>query len=332
MSGKQGKPPAKTRPAGFVLLAVLALFILWSAPAFSAPAQQREPLGSLTALGEVHVNDAAAPAESQIFSGDVLRNGGTGSAIFTLAGKGSFKIYPFTEVVFTGAPQYTAELKLGKVVTSWNGAAGMNLRAGSSVVAAVAEGEQSTSQIEARSDGSFLVSCLDGSVGVIPLQGGKGAFIEAGQSLNVSAQGELSGLAQPARRSASAAPSTPASVKNPPDMRTRKSHRRVLLIGLAAVGTGAVAALLSVSRPGTATSNPSVSLAPTASPITSSSSPSTTNSSNSPNSSPPSNPVPPPQPSPPPSQPSGPGDGCQGHHHHGNGCDPHVVMGLTLHF
>jgi hypothetical protein len=171
----------------------------------------------------------------------------------------------------------------------------MSLRAGSSVVAAVAEGEQSTSQVEARSDGSFLVSCLGGSVGVIPLQGGKGVFIEAGQSLNISAQGELSGLAQPATLSVSTAPSPPASVESPPDVRIRKSHRRVLLIGLAAVGTGAVAALLS-SRPRR--------------PI----------------------PLHPRNLRHPPSQPSGPGDGCQGHHHHGNGCNPHVVIGLTLHF
>ena len=39
------------------------------------------------------------------------------------------------------------------------------------------EGEQSRSNIEAPSDGSFLVTCLGGSVGIIPLGGGKGVFI-----------------------------------------------------------------------------------------------------------------------------------------------------------
>src|SRR5579863_2477201 len=160
---------------------------------------QRQALGSLTTTGDVYLNSASAASESTVFAGDVLRTSATGTAMFTLADNGSFRISPNSEIVFAGAPQYAAELKLGKVVmNSLNGPMGITLRAGSSVVVAVAEGEQSTSTIEAPSDGSFVISCLGGSVGVIPLQGGKGIFITRGQSVGVSAQGELSAMSAPA--------------------------------------------------------------------------------------------------------------------------------------
>jgi hypothetical protein len=170
---KKVKPSAKIYALIFALLQLLALYQLSSAVAYGAPQeQQRRALGSLTTVGEVHVNDAVAPSDAPIFAGDVLRSAGTGSATFTWSGQGSLQIYPNTELAFTGEPQYAAELKFGRVVmNSWRGATGMNLRAGNSVVLAVAEGEQSVSNIEAPSDGSFLVTCEAGSVGVIPLQG-----------------------------------------------------------------------------------------------------------------------------------------------------------------
>ncbi len=162
--------------------------------------EQRQALGSLTTTGEVYLNTSEAPAQATVLAGDVLRTSPGGTAMFTLAGNGSLRISPNTEIVFAGGPQYAAELKLGKVVmNSFNGPMGITLRAGSSVVVAVAEGEQSTSSIEAPSDGSFLISCLGGSVGVIPLQGGKGIFIREGQSVSVSPQGELSAMSRSGR-------------------------------------------------------------------------------------------------------------------------------------
>ena len=284
--------------------------------------QQREALGSLTTAGEVFLNSAVTPAESTVFAGDVLRTSPSGTAMFTLAGNGSFRISPNSEIVFAGGPQYAAELKLGKVVmNSLNGTMGITLRAGSSVVVAVAEGEQSTSSIEAPSDGSFLISCLGGSVGVVPLQGGKGIFIREGQSVSVSPQGEFSMSAQ-AELSAAA----PGSTETAPAARQKHSHARWILIGVGAAGAVAAAAILSASGSGASANSPTVaassgSVAPPAS--------------NPPTPAPPGPPQPtPPQPQPPPpqppSQPNPPGgDGC---HHHKKNCQQNVVIGFAFHF
>jgi hypothetical protein len=263
-------------------------------------------------VGEVSLNGAAAPTQSTIFPGDVLRTGGTGSATFSMSGKGSFRIYPNTEIIFTGEPQYAAELKLGRVaMNSLNGATGINLRAGGSVVVAVAEGEQSISNIEAPSDGSFLVSCVGGSVGVIPLQGGKGIFIRAGQSAGISAQGELSAVSRQAPPSAAR-----ASAETVPAARQKRSHARWILLAVGAAGAGVAVALLSSSASGT--------------PSTSSASGSSSNNPPAPDPPPPSQPSPQPTPPPPPTpQPPPPGHNCHDHPKH---CQPHVVIGFAFHF
>jgi hypothetical protein len=299
MREKGAKPTAKIHSVIFVLQ-LLALYQLSSALAYGAPQeQQRQTLGSLTTVGEVYVNDTVAPSDSPIFAGDALRSAGTGSATFTWSGKGSLQIYPNTEILFTGEPQYAAELKFGRVVmNSWGGATGMNLRAGNSVVLAVAEGEQSVSNVEAPSDGSFLVTCEAGSVGVIPLQGENGIFIQAGQSVSISAQGELSAMGPQAAPSAG-----PISKEPVRDVRAPRSYRRWILIALGTAGAGAAAGILSSRHPRTPSNSPSASPTPTSS-SSASSSTSTSTSSSSPS---PSNPAPPAPPNNnPPSNPSNP--------------------------
>jgi len=239
----------KAWPTVLVFIQVLTLqflISLWAQGAGLPQEQQKTSLGSLSTFGEVYVNDTIAPLETTIFSGDVLRTGGAGTAIFTLSGKGSFKISPDTQIVFTGDPQYVAELKAGSVVmSSLSGATGINLRAGNSVVVAVTEGEQSSSNIQASSDGSFFVSCLDGSVGIIPSQGGSGLFIQAGQSVSISPQGaELSTEKRPTTTPQVPAPSptTPA----PPTVQPKRSNTRWIIVGAAgAAGIATVAALAS---------------------------------------------------------------------------------------
>jgi hypothetical protein len=269
----------------FVLLQLIALYHLSSALAYGAPQeQQRQALGSLTTVGEIHVNDGVAPPSASIFAGDVLRSSGTGTATFTWSEEGSLQIYPNTEIVFTGEPQYAAELKFGRVVmNSFHGATGMNLRAGDSVVLAVAEGEQSVSSVEAPSDGSFLVTCVAGSVGVIPVKGGNGLFIQAAQSVHISAQGELSTMDPQTAPSAG-----PSSTEPVHDVRPPRRYRRWILIALGTAGAGAVAGVLSSRRPGTASNSPSASSTPSTS--SSASSPSSPAPSAPTNSNPPSNP------------------------------------------
>ena len=96
---------------------------------------QKEPLGSLMTYGKVYVNESPAPAETTIFSGDRVRTEESGLATFNMSGKGSLKLAPHTEVIFSGKYEYTAELGAGSVVL--NSVPGNNtftLRIGSDVV------------------------------------------------------------------------------------------------------------------------------------------------------------------------------------------------------
>ena len=157
--------------------------------------QQREPLGSLSSVGEVYVNDSVAPVESTIFSGDRLRTGETGTATFAVSGKGSLKIFPRSEVVFPGNYQFTADLKNGTVVlNSVSGPSGITLRVQNFVLVSSIRQQSATTRIEGAANGSFVASCLDGSVGVLTVEGKSGQFLQAGQSLSISAGKILSSV------------------------------------------------------------------------------------------------------------------------------------------
>jgi len=224
----------------FVHLLALQL-ILFTALATARPAlgaQEKQPLGSLSSVGQVYVSNAVVPAESTIFTGDMLRTDDTATATFTMSGKGSFEIASRSQLVFAGSQQYVAELKSGTVVmSSMSGASGISLRTGNFVVVGVTQTEQSTAKIDSATDGSFLVTCSEGSIGIIPLEGPpNGVFLQAGQSVTISSQGELSA---PTATVASNVPATPTTSQT-----AKKSHTGWIILGVAAAGgVGAAVAL-----------------------------------------------------------------------------------------
>lgn len=200
--------PAAARASLILITPVLGLLVLWwSLPGYSQvrpqeqrPAtgeQQNQMLGSLSTAGEVYVNDSPAVPESTIFAGDRVRTGPTGDATFAIGGSATLKVLPQSQVVFSGNNQFTAELKAGTVALSTvAGGSGMFLRMGDFVlVPSFPREESTTSKAERAADGSFTVSCLDGSVGVLTLKDRSGEFLHGGQSLRVSsnklATGEL---------------------------------------------------------------------------------------------------------------------------------------------
>ena len=86
-------------------------------------------------------------------------------------------------------------------------------------------------------NGSFVVNCLEGSVGVLPLEGANGMFLQVGQAVNISPQGELSAAKQPAAPTTAAeTPSTPPV----PGAQAKKSHTGWIILAL--VGGGAAGA------------------------------------------------------------------------------------------
>src|SRR6266568_3391077 len=198
----------------------LALLCVLSIPTWARTSQQeqlREKLGSLTSLGEVYVNDSPISVMSTVSSGDKIRTGELGDATLAVAGKGTLKIRPLSQVVLSGNDQYTAELEKGTVLlNSVPDSDGLIVRIGNYVVVPSVRSIATALRVTKAQDGSFLVYCLEGE---------SGQLLQAGQSLTVSAKSELL-----------TSSSTPKSKGH--------SHTRWILLGLGgAAAAGAAAAL-----------------------------------------------------------------------------------------
>jgi hypothetical protein len=195
--------------------------------------EPHQPLGSLSSVGEVYVNNSPAPADSTIFTDDTIRTGATGTATFTSGAKGSFQISPQSQLVFNGGDQYVAELQMGMVVmSSLRGSQGLSLRTGVFSVAAMAEWEQSTSKIEKAPDGSFTITCLDGSMILVPTNGSNGLLIQTGQTVTISSQGKLSAVKETA----------PAPAQTPAASQSSTSTTKWVILGVVSAGAAAAAA------------------------------------------------------------------------------------------
>jgi len=187
------------------------------------------------------VNDSPAPVETTIFSGDRVRTGESGSATFNMSGKGSLKLSPRSQVLFSGKYEYTAELEAGAVVmNSVSGPNGFTLRIGNDVLVPSIKEHTALASIDRAPDGSFLVTCSDGAMGVLTLQGTSGQFLQVGQSVSVAPNGQLFPVVQDA-----AAPGRSLSGKSfSRAQKARGSYTGWGLLGLAAAGAaGTVAAL-----------------------------------------------------------------------------------------
>jgi hypothetical protein len=214
--------------------------------------QEKQPLGSLSSAGEVYVNNSPAPADATIFTGDTVRTGATGTVTFTSSIEGTFQVLPGSQIAFNGGDQYVAELQSGTVVvSSQRGPQGLSVRSGSYTVVGATEGELTSAKIERGADGSFAVTCLGGSVILVPAgEGSNGLLIQAGQMVDISPRGKLSSVKEaapapaPAPSSAPApgeAPSTPAPASTPTS--TGMSNTTKWIIAGVAIAGGAGAAI-----------------------------------------------------------------------------------------
>lgn len=199
--------------------------------------QDREPLGSLTTVGTVYVNGAPAPAEVTVFAGDTVLTSDSGSATFTMSGKGSFKLSSQTHLAFTADARYLAEITSGTVVmTSFAGSTDVTLKMGGYVIAPVIQTEESSSRIDKTANGGFQISCLTGSVGIVPVEGASGQVLRVGQTLAISPSGQLGGPQEA---------STPVATNTS----TKKSnHTGYIILGVA--GAGAVGAAVALAGHG----------------------------------------------------------------------------------
>jgi hypothetical protein len=282
--------------AGAVVL-FSALTLLPHADAQQQEPAQRTPLGSLSATGTVQVNGSTAPAQSTIFAGDSLNTDPGGTATLTVAGRGTIKLYPQSEMAFNGNSGYVAELVHGTaVVNTLVAASGVALRVGDYVVGAAPGGANAAAMVRLQADGTGLVYCIAGTVQVVALQGDTSVSLAVGQSTSISTAGEAI--------TAQASPSSP--FPNGEVRRPTKHHRwRLIILGL--VGGTAVATAVAFTRGGGAAI--STSLPPSPTPAPPPGPPSPPPPSPSPSPTPPSPPGPtptPPSPPPPPPTPPAP--------------------------
>ena len=153
---------------------------------------RKQPLGSLSATGEVYVNDKPVPVESTVFVGDTIRTGENSTAVFTMSGSGTLKIGARTQVALPGEPQFAAELQSGTaVIDSISGPTGIKVRAGGVVVVPAVRSRVTAAKIERQADGNYLVTCLDGDISTLALQGTAGRLLEAGQAVSVTPVGQM---------------------------------------------------------------------------------------------------------------------------------------------
>lgn len=210
--------------------------LLCAAPApkqGGSPDAQRQILGSLNSAGEVYVNESKAPTELTIFAGDTVRIGQTGTAMLTTSNGNSFQISALSQVVFAGDPRYFAELKMGTIsVKVPGGTSGAAVRAGDSAIVPTNRNERTVVTIERTANGSFLVTCTMGNIGILPMNQSQGLFLQAGQAARISPNGELSADQGPAGSTASGAAQTAG-----------KRHMAWIYVGMAGAGAGAAAGI-----------------------------------------------------------------------------------------
>jgi hypothetical protein len=239
-------------------------FLLFAASAQGQavpPEAQRQVLGSLTTDGGAYVDETPAPSELTIFSGDSLRTGETGTAQLTTETNGSYQISPRSLVEFTGDPRYLAELKSGTIsVKSMRGQGRAVVRAGEFVVVPTILDSQTVAKIERMGDGSFLITCSMGNIGIVPMQGVPGLFLEAGQSARISARNELVALEQPNQspnpgQGPSQGPSQSKGTSSPGG----RSYRPLIYVGAVGGATAVVVVLATghgANRPVVSPSSP----------------------------------------------------------------------------
>jgi len=194
----------------------------------SPPADpQQEALGSVRATGEVVLNGSAVPQMATIFSGDTLRTGADGNAAVEIQGNGTVQVSPQSLLKFTKSPRYMAELSYGHITSrSLRGAANFQVRAGNFIVVPDPERPEMTAEIVRAPDGAIRVKAVQGSVGIIELEGAQATFIRNGDEVSITADGKIETNA-------------PSQASLPPSPQAAGGGGHTALIGL---GLGAAAA------------------------------------------------------------------------------------------
>ena len=227
--------PAQEKPAGEPELS----------PSLPAPADQ-EALGSVSSTGEVVLNGARVPQLTTIYADDTIGTGADGNAVVKLQGKGEMQVYPETLIKCPNSPRYFAQLEQGQISFRPLGQAkGFQVRVGNFVIIPDPQSSETTANVERDAGGLTRVKAIQGSVGIIELEGSRATFVRSGQEVTISPDGSIVGAAPP-----QPSPATLRSAK------TGGGHGTMILVGVGAAGGVGAAVALSSSG---GTPSPSVS-------------------------------------------------------------------------
>jgi hypothetical protein len=183
------------------------------------------------------VNESKVPAQATVFPGDTLRTGVGGSATLEVPTKGTLLILEQTQISFGTGAGYFAELRQGAIsLRSLGGVGNFEIQIGEFVVTPDPSGEAGA-EIRRAADGSTQVNATQGSVGLISLKGSQTVFINAGQRMDISADGKLL-PATPPQQDSVAPQSAGKSIAK------KKSLTRWIAAGVGGGAAGAVAAIL----------------------------------------------------------------------------------------
>jgi hypothetical protein len=104
-----------------------------------------------------------------------------------MSGKGTLKIAPLSQVVFSGDLQFTAELEAGTIaLNTIAGPSGLSLRIGNYVAVPYSRSQSTTIEVTRAPNGAVIVACVAGTAGLLTVEGQVGQYLQAGQSMTVS--------------------------------------------------------------------------------------------------------------------------------------------------
>jgi hypothetical protein len=197
-------------------------------------------LGSIQATGEIYLNGMRAAGEQTLFAGDTVRTGADGVAALTLPGVGILNMGPQTEISF-GTGRYLATLKQGTIgVRSFQSVENLDIQFGKIVMYLPSFEPEAAGTVTVGADGTALVECRAGSVGLTAIEGTEAVSLHPGESEEISADGKfrkVEAVAPPAPASTGQAPAPPQAAGK------RRSRSGYIILGVVVAGGGVGAAL-----------------------------------------------------------------------------------------
>jgi hypothetical protein len=201
----------------------------------------------VNSTGEVVLNGARVPQLATIYADDTVGTGPDGNAVIKIQGKGDIEVNPETLIKFPNSPQYVAQLEHGQITfRSIGEVKGFQVRVGNFVVVPDPGSPETIAGVSRDADGLTRVKAVQGSVGIIELEGPRTTFIRSGQEVSISSDGSFIGGGAPSQLS-------PVS---PKVASSGGGHGTIILLGVGAAGAAGAAAALAG---GGSTSSPSVS-------------------------------------------------------------------------